>query len=105
MNRNWRTLTTLKCGSKDEGEWNEETNLRDVKDFLIKPDGALIEGHWKNDKINGRTRCIRANFDVYKRYWKDNMAHRYGKYFYSNGDLDEGYWKDDAPHGKGKKIY
>ena len=38
---------------------------RDGKGVFKWGNGAILEGYWKNDKVNGRGRLVTADGDVY----------------------------------------
>lgn len=90
---------------------------------VMKTDFEIIEGCWKDSKLNGNA-TRRTNIgDEYTGEWingklngkgyyktkeesyagqfKDNVEHGMGKKDFSNGSWYHGHWKDGEPHGVG----
>jgi hypothetical protein len=68
--------------------------MRQGRGYCIHKDGSLLEGHWKNNELNGRGRKISIRGDVYVGEWKDNKCHGIGKYMHKEGYLYSGFIKE-----------
>ena len=49
-------------------------NIKDGKGILKWSNGAILEGYFLNDKVNGHARLVTADGDVYMGNFQDNYA-------------------------------
>ena len=62
-------LYTYENGSRYIGQWNPTTDIREGKGILVKVDGSIYEGYWKNNKFNGKGRKIYSDGGIYEGDW------------------------------------
>ena len=63
---------------------------------MIKANGSIYEGWWRNDKINGCGRYLcAATGDFYIGMWKNNRKSGEGLYIFEDGMEREGIWEND----------
>ena len=67
--------------------------------------GAVYEGEWLNNKINGSGTYKKADGSVYVGSWKDGMKNGTGLLTWMNGDVYEGEYMQDKKHGNGVYKY
>ena len=100
-----RDVVTLEDGSRYDGEWLKEQNIRQGRGKLIDLNGEVYEGYWLNDKRNGKGRQIYNDGDVYTGQWKDNSYHGNGEFVQPSGSKYNGEWKDGKYHGLGLETW
>ena len=98
-----------KNGALYEGEFdNDMLNGRGTYTF---PDGKKYNGQWKNNKMDGHGRFEWPDGRVYEGEYKDGKKEGIGEYRYPDGRIYKGMWKDGKQQGKGmfyiqeKKIW
>ena len=91
VKRVWRPMQTV---GKDryEGQWNEKTGGRDGMGMLIRPDGTVHVGFWKDNRANGRGRVIMPNKEIYVGDFNNDVFEGFGVYKYADGSVYEGNW-------------
>ena len=82
-----------------DGEWNSD-NQRDGNGILVV-NGSILEGFWREGKLNGKARQIYADGAMFVGEHKEDIKQGYGQYHYISGDRYEGLWSAGHPHGKG----
>ena len=63
--------------------------------------GVVMEGEWRNSRLNGQGAFTLADGNKFVGQLKDNSRHGEGTYTTPNGDKYVGEWKDDEYHGQG----
>lgn len=95
--------TQLGNGDVYTGEWRRKTHIREGKGKLLKKDGSVYEGWWKDDMQNGPGRFINARDEtVFVGNWQDGSMHGEGKYTWKDGNIYHGFFEQNNIHGKGK---
>ena len=70
---------------------------------LLKTDGSKYIGNWKDDKLNGLSRVIDQNGNLYEGLFEDDSLIQ-GRFESLNGERKYvGQWKDGKMHGIGKE--
>jgi len=71
-------------------------------------DGAVYEGHFKNQDFYGSGKYISVGDhkgDIYEGEYKNGKKNGYGTYTYRSGDIYEGEWENSVNHGLGIYIW
>ena len=83
-------------GLKDWKRWGKGK-------FVITKDdsaGNVLEGTWKNDKLQGKGKYTESSGSVYEGEFKNSKFNGFGKMTMPNNHYD-GIWKDGHMHGMG----
>lgn len=67
--------------------------------------GPLVEGTWRDGRLNGHGVVTLADGERYDGQWKDGEKNGYGVYTYANGDRYDGEYRDDQKNGHGVYTY
>jgi len=89
-------------GAKYVGELD---NVKNGWGIMTWMDGNRYEGHWKNDKREGKGTLIWANGTKYEGDWKNSKIEGHGVHTLPNGDTLTGEWKNGKAHGQCKMIW
>lgn len=74
-------------------------------------DGALYEGDFTNDMVEGNGKYTDANKNIFKSskngqgFFKNGRLQKKGKAEFKNGDIYKGFFKDGCFDGEGKMTY
>jgi hypothetical protein len=58
--------------------------------------GAVFEGEWKNNRMNGKGTFWHNTGDIYVGEFNNERMHGFGVYIHSNGSRYEGDWVKDV---------
>jgi hypothetical protein len=75
------TITKIKYKNRDS--YYGEVNARGEKHGkgrMVENDGIVLEGDWKNDKMNGNGKMIYPSGEKYEGEFKDDLFHGHGVY-------------------------
>ena len=100
-----REIASLENNAKYKGQWEKNKNERHGLGIQVWSDGSMYQGHWKNDKANGKGRLIHADGDIYEAEWRDDKAHGQGVYKHTDGAEYNGDWKEDKQDGHGVETW
>ena len=64
--------------------------MRHGQEGLFRYDGGILEGNWRNNRVEGLGRLVYPNGDVYHGQWKNYEANGFGAYKRSDGSVYEG---------------
>jgi len=117
----------LKTSPLTPKESKENSNFNFQKERIYYEDGSSYEGHFKNNKKEGKGRLTLKTGDIYKGTWIDDVLQpvvkikyldgngtykgevkdfkRHGKGVFTCGEtIYEGFWENDRRNGWGKEI-
>lgn len=77
------------------------TNVREGRGILVKKDGAIYEGWFRNNKFHGRGRVISAQGDMYDGELRDGKEYGHGTFIWADGSKYVGEMKDGERNGHG----
>lgn len=102
------TFMTAKCNLSffniDYDNRRGGTNIREGRGLLVKKDGAIYEGWFRNNKFHGKGRVISALGDMYDGELKDGKEYGVGTFIWADGSKYVGMMKDGLRNGHGKKY-
>jgi hypothetical protein len=88
-------------GNSYEGEVRAGTVVREGRGVLVKKDGAIYEGWFRNNKFHGRGRVISAQGDMYEGELRDGKESGFGTFKWVDGSKYVGIMKDGLRCGHG----
>jgi hypothetical protein len=77
------------------------SNVREGRGILVKKDGAIYEGWFRNNKFHGRGRVISAQGDMYDGELRDGKEYGHGTFIWADGSKYVGEMKDGERNGHG----
>eukprot|EP01117_Protostelium_nocturnum_P012692 TRINITY_DN467_c0_g1_i1.p1 TRINITY_DN467_c0_g1~~TRINITY_DN467_c0_g1_i1.p1 ORF type:complete len:1282 (-),score=607.35 TRINITY_DN467_c0_g1_i1:202-4047(-) len=115
--------TLTQPGVVYKGKWKHGKKRKGIIEWT---GGAVFNGRFKNDKMDGEGELTCGNGDYYKGDWREGKRAGYGvftsirgkyegmflndkrdgngKMVWNNGDIYDGEWKNDMRHGEGKMV-
>ena len=88
--------------------FNKAETEQDIDEScILRPDGAMYQGEWKENTLNGKK--VSHGYGIvnwpdetnYEGNWSNGLKHGFGKQTFINGNLYEGEWKNDIIEGHG----
>ncbi|CDW88845.1 protein kinase domain containing protein [Stylonychia lemnae] len=97
----------IQIGKEDQyqGEIDSITKKPDGRGRKIYYSGAIAEGIWRDNYLNGYCRQILASGSYYLGEMKNTQRCGYGKYYFHDGNYYEGYWENHKSHGLGMQRF
>ncbi len=95
---------SMKTDIERLAKWNNCWGRYKVE-FIEGFKGVVMEGEWRDSRLNGRGAFILADGNKFVGQLKDNSRHGEGTYISANGDKYVGEWKDDKTHGQGTSTF
>lgn len=97
------TITKIKYKNRDS--YYGEVNARGEKHGkgrMVENDGIVLEGDWKNDKMNGEGKMIYPSGKKYEGEFKDDLFHGHGVYIDPNKQITyRGEFANNKKNGMG----
>ena len=89
-----------------EGEWLEGTNTIQGRGIMMRIEGQIEEGWFRNALLDGKGRKILPTLDMYSGYFKEGRLDGYGTYYNNNnGFTYKGDFKKGNRHGQGVAVW
>ena len=85
-----RPCHLYKDGSIYIGQFIAGTEVRHGKGKLVKVDGSVYKGDWRDNKRHGTGKETLPNGQVYKGDWRSNLYSGKGKLIYYDGRCYKG---------------
>ena len=94
-------MTDILCDIINDDSNESKTSSYDDFEHHPKKIGMIMEGIWKNGRLNTYGRTIDFKGNMYFGDYFEGEKHGYGTFIWTNGDIYEGQWNHDKQDGKG----
>lgn len=94
----WKSVVYYKNGNKFEGSFENGEMKYGTFTFT---DGKILDGRWRNSKLDGNGSTNYPNGDEYDGEYKEGLAHGYGILTSKDGSQYKGLWEKGARNGEG----